>query len=438
MENMLIGVSRITNRLRYIFDLLMVEQLGIGYSFTTDRTVLEAYEGPRLIYGNQPIEGIPFLQSVNLLFEREIVSQEFKTFEFEGLKAIFPVFHKQSVMPFDIFAASFFLVSRYEEYLPFVSDQHGRFEAGSSVLFKIGMLQKPLINYWVQAFGKRLQAIFPGLKVRKKTYRFQLTYDIDASWAYLHKGLIRSAGAYIKDLINADFKEVKQRSLVLAGKQRDPFDTFGYQLEIQKKYKLRPLYFILFAAYGLNDKNISVRNHYFQNLIKYLADYAEIGIHPSYASFDDKALLKEEIKRLNKVLNREVTKSRQHFLRMNLPVTYHNLIDLDIEDDYTMGFAAQPGFRAGIADDFYFYDLDHDAITSLRIHPFTLMDGTLRDYMKLGATEAIFQAEALIREVKAVDGTFILLWHNETLSEQKRWVGWRETFEAIIKAALPQ
>jgi hypothetical protein len=83
MENMLIGVSRITNRLRYIFDLLMVEQLGIGYSFTTDRTVLEAYEGPRLVYSNQPIEGIPFLQSVNLLFEREIVSQEFKTFEWQ-------------------------------------------------------------------------------------------------------------------------------------------------------------------------------------------------------------------------------------------------------------------------------------------------------------------------------------------------------------------
>ena len=437
MDKMLIGVTKVSNRLRYIFDLVLVEQLGIAYEFTTDQQLLVDYVGPRFFYGDQPVEGAPFLQSVKLLFEREIVSQELKAFQFESVKAIFPIFHKQSIMTFDVFAASFFLVSRYEEYLPYVSDQHGRFESNSSVLAKMGMLQKPLVNHWIKAFGSRLQSLFPTLKIREKSYRFQLTYDIDSTWAYLHKGLVRSTGAYVKDFFKADFSEIRQRTKVLRRKQSDPFNTFDYQLDIQKKYKLRPLYFILFANYGLNDKNISVRSRHFQHFIKYLGDYAEIGIHPSYASFDDKALLKEEIKRLSRVLNKEVTKSRQHFLRMNMPTTYHNLIDMDIEDDYTMGYAAQPGFRAGIADDFYFYDLDHDVITNLRVHPFTLMDGTLRDYMKLGATEAVMQAEELIKSVKAVGGTFILLWHNETLSEQKRWVGWRTVFESILKSAMP-
>lgn len=436
MEKMLIGVSKITNRLRFIFDLVLVEQLGIAYEFTTEQQDLITCDGPCFFYGDQPVEGVPFLQSVKLLFEREIVSQELKPFQFEEVKAIFPVFHKQSLMPFDVFAASFFLVSRYEEYLPFVSDQHGRFEADSSVLTKMGMLQKPVVNHWIKALGARLQTLFPGIKVREKTYKFQLTYDIDSAWAYLHKGLVRSAGAYVKDFFKADFGEIKQRTKVLRHKEIDPFNTFDYQLAIQKKYELRPLYFILFANYGLNDKNISVRNRHFQNFIKYLGDYAEIGIHPSYASFDDRALLKLEIKRLSRVLNKEVTKSRQHFLRMNLPGTYHSLIDMDIEDDYTMGYAAQPGFRAGIADDFYFYDLDHDVVTNLRVHPFILMDGTLRDYMKLGTTEAVWQAEELIKSVKAVDGTFILLWHNETLSEQKRWVGWRAVFESILQTAM--
>ncbi|MBZ0242463.1 MAG: polysaccharide deacetylase family protein [Bacteroidales bacterium] len=437
MDKMLIGVSRLTNRLRYIFDLVLVEQLGIAYEFTTDQQHLKSFEGPRFFYGQQPVEGVPFMQAVNLLFEREIVSQELKAFKFEDIKAFFPVFQKQSIMTFDVFAASFYLVSRYEEYLPFVSDEHGRFEADSSVLAKMGMLQKPLVKHWIKAFGGRLLFLFPALKIREKKYRFQLTYDIDSSWAYLHKGLVRSAGAYVKDFFKLDFGEIKQRTKVLRRKQNDPFDTFDYQLDIQRKYKLRPLYFILFADYGLNDKNISVRNRHFQNFIKYLGDYAEIGIHPSYASFDDKSLLKQEIKRLSRVLNKEVTKSRKHFLRMNLPVTYHNLIDMDIEDDYTMGYASQPGFRAGIADDFYFYDLDHDVITNLRVHPFTLMDGTLRDYMKLGVTEAVMQAEELIKSVKAVGGTFILLWHNESLSDQKRWHGWRTVFESIIKTAMP-
>lgn len=437
MDKMLIGVSKVTNRLRYIFDLVLVEQLGIAYEFTTDEEAFAAFEGMRFYYGEQPVEGAPFLQSINLLFEREIVSQELKTFQFENIKAIFPVFHKQSILPFDVFAASFFLVSRYEEYLPFVCDQHGRFGSDSSVLTKMGMLQKPIVNHWIKTLGSRLESLFPDLEICQKTYSFQLTYDIDSSWAYLHKGFIRNAGAFVRDFFRSDFAEIKQRAKVLTRKQRDPFDTFDYQLDIQKKYKLKPIYFILFARYGINDKNISVRNRHFQNFIRYLGDYAEIGIHPSYASFEEKALLKDEIRQLSRILNKEVTKSRQHFLRMNLPVTYHNLIDMDIEDDYTMGYAAQPGFRAGIADDFFFYNLDHDVITNLRIHPFTLMDGTLRDYMKLGTKEAIVQAEVLIEAVKEVGGSFILLWHNESLSDQKRWLGWRHVFESIIEAAMP-
>ena len=156
------------------------------------------------------------------------------------------------------------------------------------------------------------------------------------------------------------------------GLQKDPFDTYDLQFELQKKYKLKPIYFILFAEYGFNDKNIPVENRVFQTLIKSLADYAEVGIHPSFNSNFSAKKLKDEIARLSKVLNREVTKSRQHFLKLQLPYTYRNLINLDITDDYTMGFAAQPGFRAGICSSFYFYDLDMDSETKLRVHPFTL------------------------------------------------------------------
>ncbi|HOI32939.1 MAG TPA: polysaccharide deacetylase family protein, partial [Bacteroidales bacterium] len=224
---------------------------------------------------------------------------------------------------------------------------------------------------------------------------------------------------------------------VLRGKANDPFDTFHLQLSLQQQYKLRPVYFILFAAYGHNDKNISVRNRHFQQLIKYLGDYADIGIHPSYASYSNKQLLKHELNQLSAILNREVSCSRQHFLRMSLPETYQNLIEHDILNDYTMGYAAMPGFRAGIADDFYFYDLDHEVKTALRIHPFAVMDGTLRDYMQLDAEEAVSKAEDLINSVKAVNGKFILLWHNETLSDQKRWTGWRKVYQNLVESALP-
>lgn len=435
METILILVPKTTNRLRYTFDLVLHRLLGLSYRFTTDVHSFIQTTGPGFVYGEKAVEGFPFFKATHLLFEREIVSQEIKPFDFGGVKVIFPVYDRSSLLPFDLFAASFFFVSRYEEYLPFSPDRYGRFEATSSCLHTMGMLQKPLVNIWSRHLARILQTHFAGLECRFPTYHFQPTYDIDAAWAYLHKGPFRSLGATFRDLLNHDFKEIRTRWRVLHKKQADPFDTFKLQLELQKKYRLRPIYFILFAEYGLNDKNTPVRNPHFRQLIKILADYAPVGIHPSFGSFLNKPKLRSEIHSLAAVLNREITKSRQHFLRLSLPATYHHLIDLDITDDYTMGYASQPGFRAGIATSFPFYDLDHDLPTNLEIHPITLMDGTLRDYLALDHEKALQTAFQLCREVKEVGGTFTTLWHNETLSNEKRWKGWVELYEEIIRFA---
>ena len=131
-----------------------------------------------------------------------------------------------------------------------------------------------------------------------------------------------------------------------------------------------------------------------------------------------------------------MTKSRQHFLKLQLPYTYRNLINLDITDDYTMGFAAQPGFRASICTPFHFYDLDMDSETKLKVHPFTLMEGTLKDYMGISAVQAMEYITPLITEVKAVNGTFISLWHNESLGDEGRWKGWSTVYEEMIKEAI--
>jgi hypothetical protein len=109
---------------------------------------------------------------------------------------------------------------------------------------------------------------------------------------------------------------------------------------LQREYDLQPLYFILIANYGEYDKNLPVNNLKFQQLIKSLSDYAEVGIHPSFGSSTSYKLLTSEIERLSRILNREIVISRQHFLRLDFPITYRNLIQADITDDYTMGYAS--------------------------------------------------------------------------------------------------
>jgi len=430
---MLILVPKVTGRVMYVFDLMLRQLLGLDFDITTDADQFKTFEGPKLHYGKQRIDEEPFVKADELLFERHIHEQSFRTVTFEGTVAPYAVYGQGNILPFDVFAASFFLVSRYEEYLSQVRDQYGRFKAESTWMYENDMLQKPLVNIWALAFGARLQAIYPDLPIKKRKFTFIPTYDVDAAWAYKHKGLYRTVGGFLKDLAVGDSQRIRERHLVLRGKRKDPFDSFDFQLELQKEFKLKPIYFILCGEYDTNDKNISLRKEAFRNLIKRLADYADVGIHPSFSSYLDIDKLEKEIESLSEVLHRPLTKSRQHFLRMNLPRSYQKLIELDISDDYTMGFASQAGFRAGIADTFRFYDLENDMVTNLRVHPFALMDGTMRDYLGLDVDASFELAKQLVDEVKAVGGTFIYLTHNETLGGEQRWVGWPEMYRQLLE-----
>lgn len=432
----LIYTPKITQRKKYIFKLLLGELLGLTFVITENIDDFNSFEGAKINYSNQPSKDGIFIYSHLLLNETEIKIQDFNISTFEGEKVIFSVYHEKSDLPFDIFSAAFYLVSRYEEYLPFIKDLYGRFDARQSLAYQENFLQKPIVNIWTNQLFQLMKKKYENLTFNQRKFSFIPTIDIDLAYAYKNKGFSRTLGGYFRDIIALDFREMQDRTLSILGFKKDLFDTFEYQFAIQKKYNLNPIYFILFADYDALDKNISTNNRKFIDLVKYLSDYAVVGIHPSYASNSNFGLIKKEISKLSLVLNKEISKSRQHFLKLSLPITYRNLIANDISDDYTMGYACEPGFRAGICDSFLFFDLELDKETNLRIHPFILMEGTLRDYKKIEAPQAFELIKPLIDEVKKVNGTFISLWHNESFSNQKRWVGWNEVYENMISYAL--
>jgi hypothetical protein len=163
--------------------------------------------------------------------------------------------------------------------------------------------------------------------------------------------------------------------------------------------------------------------------------HGKVGIHPSLSS--NKYLLKVEgeITGLGDILGRNITSSRQHFLKLSMPRTYRTLMQFGISDDYSMGYASNPGFRAGIAMPFPFFDLLRNEATTLTIHPVTLMDVTMKDYLRLSREESLEQISSMIRTIRAVNGEFVSLWHNESLGDTGRWEGWRAVYEKMVKLA---
>ena len=137
------------------------------------------------------------------------------------------------------------------------------------------------------------------------------------------------------------------------------------------------------------------------------------------------------------ITGRDVTRSRFHFIRFSMPDSYRCLVNAGITEDYSMGYPDEPGFRAGIARPYYFYDLISDRQTNLKIFPFMVMDVTLYQYKNMGPDEAGQSIGRLVENVRSVDGVFVSLWHNSSLQDKPEWEGWRRVFETMLKIQKP-
>ncbi len=430
---LLIHVPRLTNRLGYTLNVLFRYILRKDFEITTDISIFKRHEGAKLCYGPNEIgEGV-FLRSCDLLFQTTIEEQNPRPFMHEGTAAIFPVYNRSSALPFDPFAATFYCVSRYEEYLPFVSDMHGRFPAKESLAYKNHFLTVAVVDRWALMVASVIKEAYPNESFPLRNFDYEDTFDIDAAYCYKHKGLIRTFSGLGRDLFARRPDEVRKRFRVLLHKEKDPFDVFDYILDVHKKHHGISLkFFPLMADYNVYDKPISYQNKEFQQLLQHLGDYAKMGLHGSYDSFHDENKMSIELERLESVIHRKTVRNRFHFLRMTLPKAYETLLANGITHDYSMGFADEPGYRAGTGNPYHFFDLESDYETQLTIHPFVIMDSTLYYYKKTSVEVAERIYYQLINEAKSVGGRFCALWHNQSICEDFGWQGWRDLYERVI------
>lgn len=431
---LLIYVPKITNRIGYTLKVLFRIVLRTDFEITTDRTLFESHQGPRLCYCRERVGDSVWVKSTELLLQTTVMEHDLHIYQEGDTAAFYPVYGHDLDFSFDLLAASFFMLSRYEEYLPHRSDMHGRFTAETSIASEHGFLQTAVVERWADMLAGKLKERFPDWSLPERQFDMVNTIDIDAAYCYKHKGMVRTMLGLSRDLIgHRNPEEVLLRRRVVMNKERDPFDTFDYLLDLKMHHRSIPMvFFVLIGDYSQYDKAINYHSEEFRGLLKHLGDYAKVGLHASYVSFDEPKKVEIEKQRLEQIMNRTIVRNRSHFLRMRLPMTYRVLMRAGIEHDYTMGYAEVSGFRAGISTPYPFFDLNTDSEMLLTIHPFAVMDATLRRYQHLGPEEAWPVLKQLMDEVARVRGTFSSIWHNENLSEMFGWEGWRSVYEQML------
>ncbi|MEO6671363.1 MAG: polysaccharide deacetylase family protein [Ferruginibacter sp.] len=413
-----------TKRLQYICKFILKEQLGIAYSLTIDAEGFKKHEGPKINYSKTKFDSSFNLLAHEILFEKNIKEQPVTCFEANGYKAFFK--NETGDFPFDIFAASFYLISRYEEYLPHQKDMYNRYAHENSLAFKEGFLDIPLVNIWLHDFLKELKAAFPTMEYELPKFKFLPTYDIDIAWSYKHKGLLRNIGGFIK-------KPSVERWSVLTGLKKDPFNCYDYLNELHREHNLEPIYFFLVATSKNNyDKNISPFANAMWQLIREHAKKYDIGLHPSWKSNENAALLKKERKIIEDASRVHVGRSRQHYIKFNLPDTMEKLVEAGIEHDYSMGYGSINGFRASVASSFYWYNLKKETISRLMMHPFCFMDANSYYEQKLNAADAYKEIIYYYEQCEKINGTFITIFHNNFLGTDKQYARWKEMYSHFI------
>ena len=416
-------------RLSYIAGIILGDILGMQWEVVTDRRKLGKH--PVINYSPDKIPGSFRIDPCSLLFETGVTPKEISVSEWKGLPVFFQT-ASGSDLPFDIFAASFFLVSRYEEYLKFKPDGHGRFPASLSLAFKHGFLDKPIIDLWTKELSKALIWKYQVLTFRRNDFKALLTLDSDQPFAYLGKTIARSFGGLIHDIARRP-GHAGERYRVIAKGQKDPYEVYDYITDKIERNNTDAMFFFPVGNISKYDKNPSWKTREYRDLINKMSAKYKTGLHPSYYASDNYKMFKMELVRLRTILDKEVTSSRYHFIRLVTPASYRQLANAGIAEDYSMGYPEEPGFRAGIARPYMFYDVLDDKPVNLRIVPFQVMDGTLYNYRNLEPEASVEIILKLINETRKAGGLFVSLWHNTSLLDSQEWRPWRSVFETMLK-----
>ena len=383
-------------------------------TYTQTLEVFIAHEGPKIAYGKQALGNALFIQANELLFQQGIDTQEINLTQWDELPMFFGT-SETATIPFDLLAATFYLLSRYEEYLPHVSDDFGRFPAEASLAYKASFLDKPLINLWAFKFGTILKTTFPDLTLSNKKSTTSIAIDLGVPYAFLKRGILRTTIGYIQDVTGLKFFKIWQRTLVLLRIKKDPYDFYNTLISIQKTHGVLNFLIRLGDPLQFQD-SYNTRRKSVEVLFKKLADYAPLGLLVSFKSLTKSAKLKSEVNRLQHTLHKPISIGIAEIHKIVLPKVYRNFLEAEICKDFSMVYPQNPGFRASTCTPFYWYDIDNETKTPLQIMPvFCTSNGLITTPIKT-IKDTLQNAYVLVNKL---GGTWSCVISNKSIASSK-------------------
>ncbi len=324
----------------------------------------------------------------------------------------------------DIFASTFFMLTRWEEYVNHIRDLHNRFPGSESIAVKYGFIERPVVN----EYAEMVKNMFLTLGLSEEFFRarkFELipTHDID-------KMRYMGLKSLIGDLVKRRDPLLFYKNILMS--MKNPFDTYHFLISQSEKYGLKS-HFYFMASHNKNghDYDFYINRQQFKKLVDEIYRRGHIiGFHPGYTTSTDSKEWAKQKKALSKMSPVQVVEGRQHFLMMSIPMTLQMWEDAGMKIDSTLGYADHVGFRCGTGDSFPVFNFLTREQLTLKERPLIVMDGTLKQYMNLSKEEALNRVSNLIDVSKKYQMSITILFHNSSFCNE--WNNYDRLYESIL------
>jgi len=386
------------NERRYILDIIFNEFLGLEYF---------------LDVGSKDYEMI--LENGKSLIVKDTFFNKYPNdLEYLKLENI-----PEKIEDLDIFSASFFMLTRWEEYVNRNRDVHNRFPAYESLAYKQGFLDRPIVNEYVEELKKMLLKLNDNLVFKEREYQLFLTHDVDElyqwkSWKHVFKVVL---GDVVKrKSINLACERVAEYFLIKREKIKDPFDTFDWLMDKSEAIGVKSRFYFMSGGVTAYDNRYKIDEPKSLELIEKIKKRGYIiGIHPSYNAYNDSEQFKKELNLLEKVTGQKIVEGREHYLRFEVPTTWQIWENNGMEVDSTCGYADKEGFRCGTGDEFSVFNILSREKLKLKERPLVVMDCSLFDYNN----DTYIQAQEKVKKMQKNTNIFTILWHNSYIKHIK-------------------
>ncbi len=366
---------------------------------------------------------MPFEDQIPILFE----SEDFK----EGKKTFAVLLDNRTVVFYaDIIAAAFFMLSRWEETVNPIRDDHDRFLATQSVAYKHGFLHRPIIDEYALILQSWIKVLLPGWEPVQRRFTVKLTHDVDLINRF-QSPFDRCRTLCADIVIRRDLRLARENMTgVLNNKKNSLFNDLVNLANISEQHGLKSSFYFMGALRGRMDIGYNINDSGLKKIIHSLLERGhEIGFHAGYHTYIDEELFIAEKKRVEDAVSCSIKGGRQHYLRFKIPVTWNIWENSGLNYDSTLGYADHEGFRCGTCHPYKPYDLVNDKEMNLTEIPLIIMDGTLRDYRRLNPEQGFRNTLDLIDRCRKVSGTFTILWHN---SLPGYWYKWTDVYIRLL------